>query len=360
VRAVALLRVVSYHALGLPYAMTWFSAMPLMFFIAGYFMEASLRREAPATCIRRRWVRVLVPLAPYAVTILVVFAVAGLWSRLTPADALSYFVPLLSFPGPSGPVPVDAGVGWTYMGLWYLQNYMLFVLVSPLLRIALRRAPRMTAGVLAVLWASMVCFGVADRFATYLAAWTFGMAVCMWPSISTHRSRWSAVCVAGLVTGSTVFLTLTAEDPDATQQRWGVLSVLLLGTAWIAGSLAFRPQLDAFANRREVLPVVSWLNSRAVSVYLWHFPAYGIGAAVAHGLLGAGWDVEHAVVSFVVAIPATFLLATAFGWLEDVAARRPPVLIPTPERAGRRRARSGAGGSATGTTTASSRSNVSS
>jgi hypothetical protein len=102
-----------------------------------------------------------------------------------------------------------------------------------------------------------------------------------------------------------------------------------LGTAWIAGSLAFRAQLDAFANRRRVLPVVSWLNSRAVSVYLWYFPAYGIGAAVAHRLLGAAWDAAHAIVSFVVAIPATFLLATAFGWLEDVAARRPPVLIPT-------------------------------
>jgi peptidoglycan/LPS O-acetylase OafA/YrhL len=330
VRAVALLRVVTYHAVGLPYAMTWFSAMPLMFFIAGYFMEASLTREPALSCVTKRYVRVLVPLFPYAVMIMIVFARAGLIGDLSPANVVSYFVPLLSFPGPNGPIAADAPLGWTYIGLWYLQNYMLFVALSPILRRVLRRAPWLVGLALAGAWSATLALGVADRFVTYLVAWTFGMSTRMWPSISTHRRAWTWTSAVALVLGSTVFFTLTAPDPSPIERQWGVVSVLLLGTAWITATMAFRPQLQTFAERGRVHPVVTWLNSRAVSVYLWHFPAYGIGAWLARDLLGAGWDEVHALVSFAVAVPLTFVFATAFGWLEDLAARRPPVLVPRP------------------------------
>jgi peptidoglycan/LPS O-acetylase OafA/YrhL len=330
VRAVALVRVVTYHAVGLPYAMTWFSAMPLMFFIAGYFMEASLQRERMLSCVAKRYVRVLVPLFPYAVMILAVYARAGLLGDLHPSNVVSYFVPLFSFPGPTGPVAADSPLGWTYIGLWYLQNYMVFVALSPVIRWMLRRAPWLLALGLAGAWSATLAMGVADRFVTYLVAWTFGMSTRIWPSISSHRKTWTWTSVVAMVIGSTVFFTLTAPNPSPVERQWGVVSVLLLGTAWITATMAFRPQLQSFAERRRVGPVVTWLNSRAVSVYLWHFPAYGIGAWVARSLLGAGWDEVHAVVSFGIAVPLTFLFATAFGWLEDVAARRPPVLVPRP------------------------------
>jgi peptidoglycan/LPS O-acetylase OafA/YrhL len=217
---------------------------------------------------------------------------------------------------------------------------MLFVLVSPLLRAALRRFPWLVAGGVGLLWAVTLQLGVADRFATYLAAWTFGMAVAIRPSIAGPRRRWAWISVGSLAVGSVVFFSLTGPDAPPAGQRWGVVSVLLLGTAWIAGSLAFKPQLQVLADRRRVAPVVTWLNSRAVSVYLWHFPAYAAGVWVAGQVLGGGWDVAHAAVSFAVAVPTTFLLATAFGWLEDVAARRRLVLVP-----GRRRSASNATGS---------------
>ena len=332
VRAVALLRVVTYHAIGLPYVMTWFSAMPLMFFIAGYFTEASLERERPAICVRKRFVRVLLPLAPYALTIVGVFVVAGYGSQLRPANVVSYFVPLLSFPGPSGPVAVSEPLGWTFMGLWYLQNYLLFVLISPVLRWGLRRSPWAVGLAVAALWVVMLRLGVGDRFAVYLAAWTFGMVVFRRPALAGARKAWTWVFGGALVLGSTVFFTLTAPHPSPAEQRWGVVSVLLLGMAWIAGSLAFKPQLQALAERRIVAPVVRWLNARAVSVYLWHFAAFGLSAAIARVLLGPGWSIGHGVVSLALAAGLTFVFATAFGWLEDVAARRRPQLIP-----GRRR-----------------------
>lgn len=328
VRAVALLRVITYHAIGLPYVMTWFSAMPLMFFIAGYFTEASLERERPASCIRKRFVRVLLPLVPYALTIIGVFVVAGLGSQLRPTHVVAYFVPLLSFPGPSGPVAVSEPLGWTFMGLWYLQTYLLFVLLSPLLRWGLRRSPWAVGLAVAALWVVMLRLGVGDRFAVYLAAWTFGMVVFRRPSLAAARRAWTWVFGVALVLGSTVFFTVTAPHPSPAQQRWGVVSVLLLGTAWIAGSLAFKPQLQALAERRLVAPVVRWLNARAVSVYLWHFAAFGLSAAIARLLLGSGWSVGHGLVSLLLAAGLTFVFATAFGWLEDVAARRRPQLVP--------------------------------
>jgi len=63
-------------------------------------------------------------------------------------------------------------------------------------------------------------------------------------------------------------------------------------------------------------------------VYLWHFAAFGISAYVARECLGSGWSVAHGALSLALAATLTFVFATAFGWLEDVAARRRPVLIP--------------------------------
>ena len=327
-RAAALVRVVSYHAVGLPYVMTWFSAMPLMFFIAGYFMEASLDREGPVTCIRRRYVRVLLPLFPYAVMILSVFAAAGLSGGLKPANVVSYFVPLLSFPGPTGPVAMTNPLSWTFMGLWYLQNYMLLVLISPVLRWGMRRVPWATVGLVAVFWVVSLQMGIIGRFPTYMAAWVFGMAVFRYRSIAADRRLWAWIFGIAITVGTTVFVLYTGPRPTGVGSRWVVLSVLLLGLAWIAGLLAFRPWLTVVADRPSVAPVVRWLNARAVSVYLWHFAAFGISAYVARECLGSGWSVAHGALSLALAATLTFVFATAFGWLEDVAARRRPVLIP--------------------------------
>jgi peptidoglycan/LPS O-acetylase OafA/YrhL len=328
VRAIALLRVVTYHSVGLPYAMTWFAAMPLMFFIAGRFMEASLDREAAPACLRRRFVRVLVPLAPYAVLILVVYARAGLLDQVHASNVVSYFVPLFSFPGPSGPVAADDPLGWTFVGLWYLQNYMLFVLLSPLLRRALRSAPRLLAGALAVLWVAALATGTSGRLVTFLVAWTAGMATTVWPSIGRRRTTWGATAIAALAAGTVVFVSLTGPDPSPLQARWCVVAVTLLGAGWISASMALAPQLDAVAARPLISPVVRWLNARAVSVYLWHFPAYAIGAWVVHQVMGDAWGVPGGALALAIAAPLTFVFATLAGGLEDVAARRPVRLVP--------------------------------
>ncbi|MFI7355897.1 hypothetical protein ACIBTP_18335 [Streptomyces avidinii] len=92
--------------------------------------------------------------------------------------------------------------------------------------------------------------------------------------------------------------------------------------------------------------LVGLLNARAVSVYLWH----QIALVVAIPLIDPLWNVHFFYrnlqwlltsqwFTLLVAMPLLGLLVLTFGWVEDVAAKRAPRLLPYPRRRrGRRRA----------------------
>jgi peptidoglycan/LPS O-acetylase OafA/YrhL len=75
---------------------------------------------------------------------------------------------------------------------------------------------------------------------------------------------------------------------------------------------------------------VRFINSRAVTIYLWHHPMISVAGALITFLavshIGA-WT-EPAV--FLVDVALTLLVALAVGWVEDIAARRRPALLPVP------------------------------
>jgi peptidoglycan/LPS O-acetylase OafA/YrhL len=62
------------------------------------------------------------------------------------------------------------------------------------------------------------------------------------------------------------------------------------------------------------------LNSRALTIYLWHLPVV-IAVGVVGAELGLGWRLPAVVALVAVAV-------TLFGWVKDVAARRRPALLP--------------------------------
>jgi hypothetical protein len=92
--------------------------------------------------------------------------------------------------------------------------------------------------------------------------------------------------------------------------------------------------------------VITLLNSRAVTVYLWHC----VALVLTEPLINPLWDNPFIYAHFrgvltsqwlplFVAVPLIAVALLLFGWVEDTAAKRSPRLFPYPRRAkGRRRA----------------------
>ncbi|WP_117211092.1 hypothetical protein [Allorhizocola rhizosphaerae] len=74
--------------------------------------------------------------------------------------------------------------------------------------------------------------------------------------------------------------------------------------------------------------LVTGINARAITIYLWHLPAlYGSGLLLS-GLYIAVTRPGGAIAVVAIATVALTLIVMAVGWIEDVAARRRPTLLP--------------------------------
>ncbi len=192
-RAVALFRVVAYHSFA---SAAWlsmvFPSMGVMFALAGSLMARSLERPALGV-LRSRTRRLLIPLALYSATVLVLL----LWEGWTPDDdggswlqIVLWFVPVGDPPFPSA-VGTDEGLvesSWASQAeeiLWYIRAYFWFMLLSPLLLTSFRRVPWPTLlaplALMAIISMAAVplpdwgASGITD-FATYGSCWILGFA----------------------------------------------------------------------------------------------------------------------------------------------------------------------------------------
>jgi hypothetical protein len=93
--------------------------------------------------------------------------------------------------------------------------------------------------------------------------------------------------------------------------------------------LRWQPRLDGLARIPVLGRLVTVLNVRAVTVYLWHNIAIDAGFLVADRL---GW--LSPAVPPALTVVGVALAVAAFGWVEDLAAGRRVRLLP-----GRRRTR---------------------
>ena len=98
-RAVALVHVVVYHASSWSWV-TAFTAMPLMFFIAGTLYAASLERRDASRVVRDRYRRILVPYWVYLAAMVALWASLGVLGEITPANWVGFILPVLSVNGP--------------------------------------------------------------------------------------------------------------------------------------------------------------------------------------------------------------------------------------------------------------------
>ncbi|MFF3213442.1 acyltransferase [Streptomyces sp. NPDC002886] len=360
-RALALVRVIFYHNFGWFWLPLLFPSMGVMFALAGSLMARSLSRPALGV-IRGRLRRLLPPMWLFGAVLIALQLLDG-WGPDSDGHPtwwwakMAFWILPLSTPPYAESLP---GLGLTEGGwalqvtvpLWYLRAYLWYVLLSPLMLRALRRLPWVTLfSPLAVLIVMNSFFPdqefvygrvweTANDFAMFGSCWILGMAhqegllkripQYVLPSIAP------LVMVAGLW-----YLQTRPVDPTVPTdiEAWPIAQALW-SLGFVAILLHVSPSWDQWPRVLERWNgLVSLLNSRAVSVYLWH----QVALVAAIPLIDPLWSVPFVYdnlkwllssqwFTLLVAIPLVGLLVLTFGWVEDVAARRPPRLLPYPRR----------------------------
>lgn len=327
-RAVALVRVVAYHVFGWAWASLVFPSMGVMFGLAGTLMARSLRRPA-LTVVRGRVRRLLPPFWFWGFFVVTAMLVHG-WM---PGWRIVYWIV------PLGDPPGSAWAEQAWDIVWYLRTYLWFVLLSPLLLRVFRLSPLVVLA-LSLVPVVLLTYGwqppegrlgsALTDLATFLFCWLLGFAhhdgvlarlrplAVVLPSLAAlAHGGWYALAHRSAYGG-----TYDLDDNPLAQAFWsaGFVTLLLYAGKWVP-------------DRPSRSRLVAVFNARAVTVYLWH----ELALILAVPLIDRFWEVP-AFAAYLPLESQWFLFAVgwlliagfvlACGWVEDVAARRKPTLLP--------------------------------
>ncbi|BEL02504.1 acyltransferase [Actinoplanes sichuanensis] len=326
-RAAAIVRVVVYHHFGWAWLSLALPAMGVMFAVAGSLTAASLDRRAAGPVVLSRLRRLLPPLWLLGAVVVPAMITTG-WT-VEPARLLLWIVPLADPPGSEA--AIDA-----WEPLWYIRAYLWFVLLTPLLyglwkRVGWALVALPIAGLVVLDKTGFTLPDAADSamwdLVTYGACWIVGFAhrdgrlARLHPAIAF----WGAIGLGAAAlywqSGHQGEDAWDLNDVSESQALWSLAFVLLV--------LRWQPDMTRFAAIRPLDRLVSLLNGRAVTIYLWHNIAI---AAIWPVLEFTGQDDLGRLegpVTLAMTVLLTGVAVVAFGWVEDLAAGRSPRLWPT-------------------------------
>ncbi|MFI5954888.1 acyltransferase family protein [Cryptosporangium sp. NPDC051539] len=336
-RALALFRVVAYHASPVMW-FKWLPSMGIMFALAGSLMVRSMDKSVHRTIVNR-FRRLLPVLWVFgAIWLPVMMWHDGPPSQWTNADGSS--VPAWQLVFWLVPAGNPVGSAWGVIGwgvLWYIKTYLLFVALSPLLLPVFRRLPWVTMAVPFVLLALIETNALPVRdwwgssisdALTYLGCWLIGFARAE-GMLERMRLR-TLLTVGGVVALAGVAWLLGPGNNDAAALGESPYSLLnsnlaiglyYFGTVFVLMRFSFR--MEWLARLPALDRTITVLNARAVTIFLWHGVALAL-AVIALRQIG----VYQAYLWFPFAWVLIGGFVLAFGWVEDVAARRKPQLLP--------------------------------
>ncbi|MEU8024132.1 MULTISPECIES: acyltransferase family protein [Micromonospora] len=338
-RALAIVRVVVYHVTGWATLTLVFPAMSVMFALAGSLMAASLDRSGPPA-VGRRLRRLLPSLWVLAAVFVPAMLLTGL--PLTPKVLLWAF--------PVADPPANYWGALALSVIWYLRDYLWFVFASPVALWLFRRAPWPTLLAPYALLATIE-FGlfpaaptVLREFGLYFGAWLLGFAH---HDGLLRRTANRVLVPAALALGvAGAAWIATHPGPRGYDLNDIPLGNALWSAAFILVAIGRAPASAAWVDRSAVAGrAVTVLNRRALTVYLWHMPFV---VALTPLVDVVGWSHQDPVglaIRVVLVFALVGAVTAAVGWVEDVAARRPPELFPGGARP-EPRTRTGAGAGA--------------
>ncbi|WBB79690.1 acyltransferase [Micromonospora sp. WMMD882] len=331
-RALAIIRVVVYHVTGWATLTLVFPAMSVMFALAGSLMAASLDRSGGAA-VGRRLRRLLPSLWALALVFVPIMLLTGL--------PLTWRVLLWFFPITDPPAN-----GWGAMALsviWYLRDYLWFVLASPAALWLFRRAPLPT---LLTPYALLVLVElgfpaaptVLRDFGLYFGAWLLGFAHHdgLLRRLG-NRTLFTLAAVLATAGGAWILTHPGVRGYDLNDIRLGNA---LWAAAFILVALGRAPDSAAWVDRKALVGrVVTVLNRRALTVYLWHMPFVVLLTPLVDVVGWSHQDPLGLAIRVMLVFALVGVVTLLVGWIEDVAARRRPELLPgrrrRPEPAGR-------------------------
>jgi peptidoglycan/LPS O-acetylase OafA/YrhL len=322
-RAVAIIRVVTYHTLGFAWLTVAFPAMGLMFALGGSLMAASLDRSG-VKAIARRIRRILIPFWVLGAFAIVLMSFMG---------GMEHTWRLLVWVLPLDDPPTSEKGGVWFSQIWYVRSYLWFIILSPGLLWLFRRWPvpslLVPFTVLVVLWETgHGTGGMVRDFFMYSPAWMLGFAHHDGTLQRISKKVLWPVC---LVMGG-IGLTLLYSAPGP--RGYDMNDVPVADTLWSTAFLLIMLNAAPVAlSLGAAEPAVEAINRRALTIYLWHEAVITSArmAAVSAGVTLVGG--YHSAVQLTLVFALVALIVLGLGWVEDLAARRKPQLVPLLTRA---------------------------
>lgn len=321
-RSLAIIRVVVYHVTGWATLTLVFPAMSVMFALAGSLMAASLDRSG-VPAVGRRLRRLLPSLWVLAAVFVPAMLLTGL--PLTPKVLLWLF--------PVSDPPANHWGALALSPIWYLRDYLWFVLASPVALWLFRRAPLPTLLAPYALLAAIEFGVLADpptvlrEFGLYFGAWVLGFA--HHDGLLRRTANRVLVPLALALGAAGLGWIFTHPGPRGHDLNDIHLGNALWSAAFILVAIGRAPAGAAWVDRTPVLGrVVTVLNRRALTVYLWHMPFV---VALTPLVDVVGWSHQD-LLGLAIRVALVFALVGVVtllvGWVEDRAARRTPELVP--------------------------------
>ncbi|MFG1870362.1 acyltransferase family protein [Micromonospora arborensis] len=321
-RFLAIVRVIVYHVTGYATLTLVFPAMSVMFALAGSLMAASLTRSGPAA-VGRRLRRLLPSLWVLAVVFVPAMLLSGM--ALTPRVLLWLF-----------PIADPPANNWGALALsiiWYLRDYLWFVLASPIAFWLFRRAPLLTllAPYLLLVAIEVGIYPapppVLREFGLYFGAWMLGFAHHA-GMLRRLSGRVLYPVALALAVGGGAWI-VGHPGPRGYDLNDNHLGNALWSAAFILIVLGRAPSEVGWLGRSQLVDrAVTVVNRRALTIYLWHMP-FVVALTPLVGVVG--WSPRQPVglaIRVLLVFALVGLVTLAVGWVEDVAARRRPELIP--------------------------------
>jgi len=337
-RVVALARVMIYHTFGWAWLPLLFPSMGVMFALAGSLAAGSLTRAPHGHygVIGRRLRRLLPPVWALGIVLVPAMLVGG-WTSDGEGEPLRWTRLLLWLLPLGTPTYDDQGYDWV-LPLWYIRSYLWFLLLSPALLWLFRRWPRRMLALfpLTVVLSTVGVVQLSGRSgdavldgAVFGACWLLGFA--HHDGVLRRLSLRLVLPVAAVLLASGAAWALS----PASGAGWDIDDVPLANALYSLGFVLVLLRLYPSFAWMERVPVldaaVEAVNRRAMTIYLWGNVSIWAATPVLDRSPVAAYYTDDARGMALQLTAALALLGVAvllFGWVEDVAARRPVQLLP--------------------------------
>jgi peptidoglycan/LPS O-acetylase OafA/YrhL len=337
-RLIAVVRVVLLHTctkppvIYLPWIQWIFPGMAEVFFVSGVVTAASLLRRRPAQVVALRLRRLLPPYYVYAFVALAVMAITDARSASPKAallrrDVIAFLLPVTR---PTG--SVSRTILWGH--LWFLTAFLWVIVMAPFTFWLYRRVRAWSLLAHAIAFAALVwcdkrgVFVVREELYTVaMFGWFFQLGYTYQDGSLLRAPRRLLVGLGFALFG---FGWLVAEHIEPISRKplhemYASQSAhFLVGAAWMLGVIAFREPVSRWLAARR-LWLLDVITQRTYTLFIWGPAANAVAMAASRKVGGAGGNLP--VYLFVTAAMLVGMTLT-FGWIEDLASRRRPQLLP--------------------------------